>query len=198
MPRAAQAVFLLLAASIVSSAGAQSGGGQPDHLVKTFVSGGQAFLRLSAGGYRIEGTSDEQIRIRWRTRDPEDMRGVRVSADVSGRTATVRTDGPGHNFQVSIGLPSRTDLTVRLSAGELDIRDIEGSMDIDAWAGEINVRIGEADRYRHVDTSVTFGEIDALPFRVNKGGIFRAFKADGKGPYDLRVKLFAGEVNLLR
>lgn len=197
MSRVFPAVVLVASAVITARPGAQPAG-ETDRLSKQFVSGGHVLLRLAAGGYRIEGTSDEQIRIRWRTRDPEDMRDVRVAAEVTGKTATVRTDGPSDNFAVEIQLPARTDLTVRLSAGELDIRDIEGNKDIDMWAGEVNVRVGDPGKYRHVDTSVRFGEIDAMPFRVNKGGMFRAFKADGSGSYELRVRLFAGEVNLLR
>lgn len=196
MPRVACVACLFVAALLVGGLDAQT---RPSDRSETpFSAGGNAFLKLSAGGYRIEGIDEDQIRIRWRTQDPDDMEDVKVETAVDGKNATIRTRGPMDNFEVSIEVPRRTNLTVRLSAGELDVRDIQGNMDIDAWAGEINVRVGDAASYRHVDTSVTVGEIDAMPFRVNKGGFFRAFKADGKGPYDLRVKLFAGEVKILR
>jgi hypothetical protein len=197
MSRLFPAVVLVGAVVMTSGAGAQSAGDR-DRLSKKFVSGGQVLLRLSAGAYRIAGTSDDEIQVRWRTRDLEDMRRVRVEVEVSGSQAKIRTDGPSDHLEVNIDLPARTDLTVYLSAGELDIRDIEGSKDIDMWAGEVNVRVGDPAKYRHVDTSVRFGEIDAMPFHVNKEGMFRGFKADGAGLYDLRVKLFAGEVTLLR
>jgi hypothetical protein len=196
MPRVAYLTSLLAAA--VLAGGLQAQTQQPDRLAKPFAHGGSAYLKLSAGGYRISGTDDSEIRVRWRTQDPDDMGDVKVEATIEGKNATIRTRGPMDNFEAQIELPRRTNLTVRLSAGELDVRDIEGSMDIDAWAGEINVRVGDAANYRRVDTSVTVGEIDAMPFRVSKGGFFRGFKADGKGPYDLRVKLFAGEVKILR
>jgi hypothetical protein len=196
MPRPASVALLVVAA--LSGGGLDAQTREADRLTTPFKAGGNAFLKLSAGGYRIAGADDDQIRIRWHTQDPDDMGSVRVEATVDGKDATIRTRGPMDNFEVTIELPRRTNLTVRLSAGELDVRDIQGSMDIDAWAGEINVRVGDAASYRRVHTSVTVGEIDALPFRISKGGFFRAFTADGKGPYDLRVKLFAGEVKIIR
>jgi hypothetical protein len=155
-------------------------------------------MDLSAGGYRIEGVPTNEIRVRWTTQDPDDMSRVRAKLDVSGRDATLRLDGPSNNFKASIEVPERTDLVLRLSAGDLEVRRIEGSKDIDVWAGDLTIEVGEADRYRHVSASVRAGEISASPFKVSKGGLFRSFEADGKGPYELRVKLMAGDLKLVR
>jgi hypothetical protein len=169
-----------------------------DRIAKPFVSAGRVYMSLSAGGYRIQGTGDKEIRVRWQTRDPDDMARVRAKLDVNGRDATLHLDGPSNNFHVVIEVPERTDLVIRLSAGELDVRRIEGSKDIDMWAGDVTIEVGEAERYRRVQASVRAGEISSSPFRVNKGGLFRSFEFDGKGPYDLRVKLMAGDLKLVR
>ena len=164
---------------------------------RDFSGGGTVRLELGAGEYRIVGTNDEKLRIRWSTRKPEDARRVRVSADVTGRAATVHTGGVRNGLRVDIEMPSRSDVRLDLSAGEVRMRGIEGSKDISMWAGEVSIEVGDTARYRRVDASVRFGEIGAQPFNVTKGGIFRSFHWNGSGEYVLRARLFAGEVRLL-
>ena len=169
-----------------------------DRLERAFVPGGIVRMDLSAGEYRIEGTSGSDIRLRWRTRNPDDMRNVRAEVKITGKEAAIRIDGPRNNFQGIIQLPERSDIVVRLSAGAIDVRSLEGSKDIDMWAGDITVAIGEPERYGHVETSVRAGDISANPFGVTKSGLFRSFSLDRKGPYSLRVKLVAGDLKLVR
>ena len=47
-----------------------------------------------------------------------------------------------------------------------------------------------------VDASVWAGEIQAPPFQVNKGGLFRSFDWRGKGLYRLHAHLKAGDLRL--
>lgn len=199
MPRIARPSLLLVALwlAIVALPAARQTSGS-DRLERAFVSGGKIVMDLSAGGYRIEGTSDADIRVRWHTRDPDDMERVRARLDVTGREAAIRLDGRGNNFRATIELPERSDIVLRLSAGEIVIRGIEGNKDIDMWAGDITVAVGEPNRYSRVETSVRAGDISASPFRVTKSGLFRSFTYDGKGPYRLRVKLMAGDLKLVR
>lgn len=186
------------AASLVPAAtlGAQTTS-DSNRLAKPFVSAGRVYMSLSAGGYRIEGSADKEIRVRWQTGDPDETK-VRAKLEVKGRDATLRMDGPSNNFRVVIQVPERTDLVIRLSAGDLDVRRVEGSKDVDMWAGDVTIEVGEAARYRRVEASVRAGEITSSPFNVSKGGLFRSFEFDGKGPYDLRVKLMAGDLKLVR
>jgi hypothetical protein len=191
-------VLLILAALAISPETNAQAPTANNRLTRGFVSAGKVFMDLSAGAYEIEGTAGNEIRVRWQTRNPDDMDDVRAKLEVSGREATLRLDGPHNNFRAAIEVPERTDLVLRLSAGDLEVRRIEGSKDIDVWAGDITIEVGEAARYRRVSASVRAGEIDANPFKVNKGGLFRSFEFDGKGAYDLRVKLMAGDLKLVR
>ena len=192
------ALMFAAAASLLPAAtlGAQTTS-DSNRLAKPFVSAGRVYMSLSAGGYRIEGSADKEIRVRWQTGDPDETK-VRAKLEVKGRDATLRMDGPSNNFRVVIQVPERTDLVIRLSAGELDVRRVEGSKDVDMWAGDVTIEVGETARYRHVEASVRAGEITSSPFNVNKGGLFRSFQFDGKGQYDLRVKLMAGDLKLVR
>jgi hypothetical protein len=171
-------------------------GEDPSRIERPFAAGGKIRLDLSAGSYRIEGHQADTIVVRWTTEHP----GQKVEARVEprGKEALIAIDGPHNNFRVDIRLPAVSDLDLDLSAGELRIREITGSKNVSAWAGEISIEVGDSAKYRHVDASVRFGEIDARPFNITKGGIFRSFKWDGQGGYNLRARLFAGELKLLR
>ena len=153
-------------------------------------------MRLSAGEYTIENAADEHIRLSWETRDPGAARRVRAKVDVDGDHATIHTDGPSNGFVVAIAVPARSDLWIRLSAGDLTIRGVDGHKDVSAWAGELKIGVGKAANYRSVDTAVLAGEIQAAPFNGSRGGLLRSFQWSGSGSYELRARLTAGEITL--
>jgi hypothetical protein len=199
MPRyAGVAGVVLLAWFAAAAAGRAQATSKNDRVERPFVSGGKVMLTLSAGTYRVEGSPDRMIRARWRTRSASDLERVRARLDVTGNEAVFRLSGAGNNFGADITLPERCDLVLTLTAGDLTVRRIEGSKDIDLWAGDVTIEVGDSARYRRVDASVRAGDITAEPFRISKGGLFRSFEYAGKGPYDLRVRLFAGDLKLVR
>jgi hypothetical protein len=170
-----------------------------EHVVeRAFAAGGTVHLDLAAGGYKLTGTDANRIRIQWRTRRPSDVDRVGVRAEVNGTTARISTSRPRDGLFVEIELPSRTSLVLSLSAGDLLIRGIEGSKDVSVWAGDVGIEVGEPAQYRSVHASVQMGDLSARPFNVSKGGLFRTFRTTGKGPYDLRARLFAGDLTLLK
>jgi hypothetical protein len=168
---------------------------QTDHLERSF-DGTKLTLHLSAGEYEIRGSADRKIRVRWRTKNPNDMRKVKIDVDTSASGGRIETDGPSNNFHVDIELPARCDLIVRLSAGELTLTGVEGHKDVSAYAGELTIGIEKPEAYRSVQTSVWAGELNAAPFKDAREGVFPSFKWKGKGTYDLHARLMAGEIHL--
>jgi hypothetical protein len=162
---------------------------------KAFARGGRIEFRLGAADYRISGRSEDKIRITWQA-EKGDGAGVRVTADVSGSTAIVRTSSSDHNVHYTIDVPSRSDVDVDLSAGDIELRGIEGSKRLESWAGDVIIDVGKAEQYRQVDASVRAGDISAAPFNQSTGGLFRSVRWTGKGPYSLIVRLFAGDLTL--
>ena len=79
-------------------------------------------------------------------------------------------------------MPERSDLYVRLTAGDIRIEDIRGNKDIELHAGDVRIDVGRADDYNSVDASVWAGDIKAEPFNTIKGGLFRSFEWNGKRP----------------
>lgn len=176
-------------------------GGQPrrlsDSLERAFAPGGRIRMDLSAGDYHISGTKADRIHVLWKVRNGGDLSRVRVQADVKGSEATLVTDGVRNGCDVEIQVPARSGLRVRLSAGDLTVEGIEGNKDIESHAGDLTIDVGRAEDYSHVDASLWAGDLEAPPFNVSKGGLFRSFDWKGSGPYTLHAHLKAGDLRLL-
>jgi hypothetical protein len=168
----------------------------PPVIERPFASGGRVTMRLGAGGYSIEGSPDPLVRLAWETRDPADARRVRAEIRTEGTEATIETSGPHNGFTVVIRVPQRSDLWVKLTAGDLKVGNVEGHKHVTALAGDLKIAVGSSAQYRAVDASVVAGDIDAHPFGGRKGGLFRSIRWDGHGAYDLRVRLTAGDISL--
>jgi hypothetical protein len=194
MTRSAVVLVGLVGLAAVGVAAGQKDEGTP--LERTFSRGGRIDLRLAAADYRIQGWSEGRIRVRWTSEKPESARRVRAHADVAGSNAVIVTSAPTHHVRFTIDVPQRSDLDVTLSAGDLDVRGVEGSKTVSNWAGDVSIDVGRADLYRSVDASVRVGDLWARPFNVSKEGILRSFTWRGSGAYSLRVRLFAGDLTL--
>ena len=163
---------------------------------KAFAPGGTITMKLAAGDYKITGRTEQKIRVAWRVDHAEDASRVKAEADIRGTSAVIATTGVKNGMHFTIDVPERSDIIVDLSAGDLEIRGIEGSKKVDSWAGDVSIDVGKPEQYREVEASVRAGDLSAKPFDVMQGGLMRGFKRSGKGPYVLQVKLFAGDLTL--
>jgi hypothetical protein len=194
VPALSVAVALFLLAGSTGAFQSPASTGQP--VDKPFPRAGTIKMRLAAGDYRIAGRPDERIRVGWRADRPEDAAHLKADAAIRGNSAVVATSGFRNGIHFTIEVPSRSDLEIDLTAGDLDVRGIEGSKRVESWAGDLSIDIGQPEQYRVVEASVRAGDLSAMPFKVSKGGLFRSFNWTGKGPYSLKVKLFAGDLTL--
>jgi hypothetical protein len=186
---------VLFGAVAVALVSAQTSG-PATTLERPFAAGGQVTMDLSAGEYEITGSSDNRIRLDWEVEHSDRLDEVDNRVTVRGTDARVSTDGPSRNFRVRIQVPARSNLHVRLTAGELSIKGIEGDKDVELHAGELDIDVIRAEDYSRVDAAVWAGEIDASPFRITKEGLFRSFDWSGTGKYRLHAHLKAGELRL--
>ncbi len=157
-----------------------------------FQPGGRIRVDLCASGAEVDGTDDPVIRVSYR---PE-RDGVRVRINGSGDRAEIKVTGCPHPFNVKIEVPKDTGLYTRMMAGQLDIHDVAGDKDLEISFGQLDVDVGRAEQYGHVDASVNSGSIDSSAFDVHKGGLFRSFDQNGPGKYRLHAHVGAGQVDL--
>lgn len=168
-----------------------------DSLEKAFVDNGEISIELTAGEHTISRSDDDHIRISWRVKDKH-TGDVEAKTHVDGSSAKIDIDGTRENFRTVIEVPGHSDLVVHLTAGELDIKDIEGDKDIKLRAGELRIEVGSVHKYAQVEGSLWAGDIDAGPFGQEKSGLFRSIDWKGEGEHTLRFKLYAGDVKLFQ
>jgi hypothetical protein len=162
-----------------------------------FVSGGTIRLHLEAGGYTIAPGASQNIVVTCSAHTDEQLNRVKVEIKRTSDSADVYvSDTPHNNFQATIEVPRRSNLWVRLSAGELVVEDVEGDKNLEVLAGRIQVDVPHAELYGHRDASVTTGSIESSAFDVSKGGLFRSFEQHGPGKYRLHAHVTTGEIDL--
>src|SRR5947209_9532293 len=197
MPKPCLLLFALFLLAAPAFAQSHDDGSQS----QSFVSGGDIHFDLSAGDYDFTSSPDNTIRVSWRWDNNGSRRAlpanVKAQIKVNGRSADVTTDGPHNNIHYTVEVPKSSNLTVRLSAGDIRIAQIEGSKDVHIHAGDVRIAVGDPQKYGQVDLSVKAGDLNAQPFGGAKDGLFRSFHWTGKGSYRLQVHLGAGDVNLV-
>ena len=191
---AVAAAVTILAVSPMANPGLQSTFGQP--VDKPFAQGGTIRMNLGAGDYKIGGSADQKIRVEWRADRADQAATLKAAAEIRGTTAVISTSGFKNGIHFTIEVPARSDIDIEMSAGDLDVRGIEGNKKVETWAGDVSVEVGQPNQYRSVEASVRAGDLNARPFNVSKGGLMRSFSWKGSGPYSLAVKLFAGDLTL--
>jgi hypothetical protein len=167
-----------------------------DSVQHSFASGGTIHLKLSSGDYTIRAGAEDRILARWASDETVPIEDV-VRLAVRGASATVRTDGPLKHSRFVIELPGRSDIQLNIRAGDIRIAGIEGNKEIHMTAGDLNISL-DPDLYSRIDASTTFGDLDAYPLHISKGGIARSFHWTGSGKYALSAHLFAGDLKLYR
>jgi hypothetical protein len=164
---------------------------------KNFVSGGSIRLHLEAGGYTIKPSDADRIVVTYDANSNGDLGKVKVEIKSTALSADVYVrNTPHNNFRASIEVPRRSNLWARLSAGELEIEDVEGDKNIEMWAGQLDIAVPHPEAYGHRDASVLAGSLEASAFNVSKGGLFRSFREEGPGKYRLHAHVTTGEIDV--
>lgn len=159
---------------------------------KPFVGGGKVDVDLDGGSYEIKAAADNHIRV-----SVSDTRTPKVNVAIEGHQANLKVkDTPHSNFRAIIEVPATGDIVVRLSGGELKMDRIAGSKDVESYAGNVQIAVGDAKDYAHVDAAVKAGDLDASPFGGSKSGLLQQFTWSGDGTYTLRAHLGAGNLVL--
>jgi hypothetical protein len=162
-----------------------------------FNSGGKLRMYLRSGDFHIVGGSDNKITVRITGGNAYRASDLRVQLEGSKDYASLTvSDGPKNDLEVTIEVPKKTGLYVRMPAGNLELHHVVGDKDAELHAGELLIDVGDASDYSRVDASVYSGGIEASPFGESHGGLFRSFHKEGNGRYHLHAHVGAGDLTL--
>lgn len=194
----------LLACSIVGFAETKVPCGQT--LSHALQSRGVLMIDSRPAGLQIVGTDQEGIRVSCTAGSDETARDVAIhfSTAANGVKSSVKLSiGGAHTqqsngIQVKIEVPRRTNLSVRMFAGQVTVEEVKGDKDIEIGAGQITISSIHDGDYRSVNASVTAGEVQARAFGADKGGLFRSFSTqNSSGDYRLQAHVTTGQIELL-
>ena len=186
-------ILLVASATLFAQASSESS------VQEKFVSGGTIRMHLESGGYTIRPTDSTNIVVTYRANSEHQLKQVRVEIKPGPSTADLYVrDTPNGNFNAVIEVPRRSNLWVRLTAGQLTVEAVEGDKNLEIHAGQLQVDISNPDDYGHRDASVLTGSIEASAFNVSKGGLFRSFEQNGSGKFRLHTHVMTGEIDLRR
>jgi hypothetical protein len=162
-----------------------------------FNSGGKLRMYLQSGSFHIIGGSDNRITVRITGRNADNASDMRVQLQGSNNSADLTVSGgPKNDLEVTIEVPKKTGLYVRMPAGNLELHHVTGDKDAELHAGELVIDVGDASDYSRVDASVYSGGLEASPFGESHGGLFRSFHKEGNGRYHLHAHVGAGDLTL--
>jgi len=162
-----------------------------------FNSGGKLRMYLRSGSFHIVGGADNKIIVQVTGRNAYRAGDMRVQLEGSNNAADLTVSGgPKNDLEVTIEVPKKTGLYVRMPAGNLELHHITGDKDAELHAGELIIDVGDASDYSRVDASVYSGGLEATPFGESHGGLFRSFHKEGNGRYHLHAHVGAGDLTL--
>jgi hypothetical protein len=165
--------------------------------IQRSFAGNTVRMDLSTGDYRVAASLDDRIRVTPLSKNGSQSNKVSVRLDVNllGTRADLRVTGPQEGIAALIELPKRVNLVASLAGGSLQMGGVQGSKDIEAKTGDIEISVGDRDQYKRVIASVRSGNLTASAFDA-KGTVHRSFEWEGNGAYDIRIRLDSGRLIL--
>ena len=155
-------------------------------------------------GLQIVGTDREELHVSCTAADNETAGKVVLHFSPTASGGKLSVEGPHHlehgdnNLNIKIEVPRRINLSVRMFAGQVTVKEVKGDKDIKIGAGQITISSIHAGDYRSVKASVGVGEVQARAFGADKGGFFRSFSRENAGgDYRLQAHVTTGEIDLL-
>ena len=160
--------------------------------------GSRLSMHLRSGEITITGTSAPKIVVSCEIDGARSRGEVEVRFMAADKTADLKVSGgPIDKFRLHIRVPSQTNLLVRSTAGEVKIENVTGDKDASLTAGALTIAVGSPADYSRAEASVHLGGLEAPPWDIEKGGLFRSFKrTSSSGKYYLNAHVGAGDLTL--
>jgi hypothetical protein len=161
-----------------------------------FVPAGQVELHVRYGDVHIMPADDAHLAITYtvHSNHADLLEKVEAQFEVNGAKAVLTLKAPRNgNAEVDVKVPARTDIYLRLEAGDIKLGRIEGNKDLETHAGDIDVDLIDPASYGPVDASTHAGDVVA-PFGKPHGWIGNSLNYQGTGSYRIHAHTLAGDV----
>jgi hypothetical protein len=162
-----------------------------------FPSGGNLTLHIRSADIHIVGTPENKLTVDAGGSEGSWSTSIDARFKRSGNAGDLDVSGGPHNqVTITVHVPEKTNLWIRIPAGDVEVTGITGDKDVELHAGNLEIAVGDPASYARVEASVTSGDIEAAPFGESHGGLFRSLEKSGSGKYKLVAHLWAGDLVL--
>jgi hypothetical protein len=159
--------------------------------------GAKLDVQLRFGDLRITSSDDARLSISYTTHSnhADFSRKVEARFLVTPTDAALKLTAPhSGSVDVELHVPARSNLHVRVSAGDVSIDPVEGSLDVETHAGDIRIKLPDHVDLGLVDASTHAGDVNA-PFGKPHGWIGSKLDYDGGGKFRIHAHTFAGDID---
>jgi len=153
-------------------------------------------IELSSGDYQIVPSESDCIAVVYEENAPENRRKVEVQIASGHGQNTLKIAAPKSNFHAVIEVPRKTDLRVRMMAGDLRVGEVEGNKDIEMKSGTLELVAIHPQDYAKADLSVRIGDLNVPAIKAMKSGLWRSLQTYGPGKYLLHAHVGVGDLTL--
>jgi hypothetical protein len=189
--------FLLFAPAMFGQTAAETTTLQNLTYETALTSGTNLRLHLHEGDIRVVGSKAEKISIHVEGKNVEQARNIKIELKREGGAVDLKLSHvPKKELQVTIEIPTSTNLYARMRGGDLAVEGVAGDKDLELTAGDLSIQVSNPEEYSHVDLSVSFGDLSGGQFGNAKSGIGNSVKKDGSGKYKLHAHVMAGDLTL--
>ena len=153
-------------------------------------------IRSSSGSVKVVGTLEQDVRVT-----------IEHAGDHAAKTALIRIDRSRNPILIEIEdipqraialveVPHGVSLAVSMSAGELQISNIDGDKRCLLRSGEMVIDVGDPAGYKSVRGFVFAGDVDARAFHAEKGGLWRMMTWSGPGDAVIDAHVSTGKLEM--
>ena len=167
------------------------------HFEGPVPSGAKIELHIRSGEIRIVGSDSEKLTVDISGKNSDNISDLRCVLTSESRRTKLRISGGPHNdLTIEVHIPRNSDLYARIPAGDVTVEKVVGSKDVELYAGDLTIEVGNPADYARADASVLSGDLSASPFGEFHSGLFRSFSKSGPGKYTRHAHIAAGDLTL--
>jgi len=165
-----------------------------------FGPNGNVEIRAPAGDIHVRQSNDE-VFVRYAVKAGYVADGSRVHLrfDIKRSTARIEFDAPvGATIDADVGVPSPTNLRMRLDSGYVRLDDLPGNREISVGVGDIGVRLSPQpdDEYRQIVVHTHLGSILESGLGQIEGWFGKSLQHRGEGHYRMELRTGIGNIEL--
>jgi hypothetical protein len=167
---------------------------------RRFGPNGTVEVRVPAGDIHVTEATDEVfVRYAIKAGNVADPSPVRLRFDTKKSTTRIEFDAPaGTTINADLGVPSPTNLRVRLDSGYVRLDDLPGNREIIVGVGDIGVRLSPQpdEEYRQIVIHTHLGSILESGLGQIEGWFGKSLQHRGEGHYRMELRTGIGNIEL--